>query len=273
MRVEQHVLNELHSFRFVGADPKYALIISHGIGAHGGIYDVFCEHHAAKGADIWSYDAPGHGRSTTNRPRGQWRMEEWVQATCDYATHVKNMTELPVFTLGSSLGVGAAISAIGHEDVSGAILMGSTVVPGSPMMKMAGTPFRSEQWKSAVAMLQGAATLNIGRFFNFDEDYGYKGAQAQKKADPWNTWEYDLESWASLFQYDPPIPVEDNTKPVLYTLGEHDPTFPVDMVKITANAIGGPVQFEVFKDAGHQLMLFHTKEFSDLVHGWALKHI
>lgn len=32
MRMEQHVLNELHSFRFTGEDPKYALVISHGIG-------------------------------------------------------------------------------------------------------------------------------------------------------------------------------------------------------------------------------------------------
>lgn len=273
MRMEQHVLNELRSFRFTGEDPKYALIISHGIASHAGIYDVFCERHAAKGADIWSYDAPGHGRSTTNRPRGQWRMEEWVRASMDYATHVKNLTGLPIFTLGSSLGVGAAISAISHDDVTGAILMGSTVVPGHPMLQMMGAPFRSEEWKSAVGLLRGAGKLDIGRFFNFDEDYGYAGALEQKKADPWNTWDYDLESWASLFQYDPPAPIADNTKPVLYTVGENDPTFPVEMVKAVAGGIGGPVDFEVFDGAGHQLMLFHTDEFSNTVHEWALKQI
>jgi pimeloyl-ACP methyl ester carboxylesterase len=271
--MEQHVLNELRSFRFTGEDPKYALIISHGIASHAGIYDVFCERHAAKGADIWSYDAPGHGRSTTNRPRGKWRMEEWVRASMDYATHVKNLTGLPIFTLGSSLGVGAAISAISHDDVTGAILMGSTVVPGHPMLQMMGAPFRSEEWKSAVGLLRGAGKLDIGRFFNFDEDYGYAGALEQKKADPWNTWDYDLESWASLFQYDPPAPIADNTKPVLYTVGENDPTFPVEMVKAVAGGIGGPVDFEVFDGAGHQLMLFHTDEFSNTVHEWALKQI
>lgn len=273
MRMEQHVLNELHSFRFTGEDPKYALVISHGIASHGGIYDVFCEHHAAKGADIFSYDAPGHGRSTTNRPRGHWRMEEWVQASCDYATYVKDLTGLPVFTLGSSLGVGAAISSISHEDVRGAILMGSTVVPGHPMLQAMGAPFRSDGWKQAVALLRGAGKLDIGRFFNFDEDYGYKGALDQKKADPWNTWDYDLESWASLFQYDPPVPIAENTKPVLYTVGENDPTFPVEVVKMVADGIGGPVDFEVFKDAGHQLMLFHTADFSNTVHEWALNQI
>ncbi|MEP2990654.1 MAG: alpha/beta hydrolase [Parasphingorhabdus sp.] len=273
MRMEQHLLNELHSFRFTGEDPKYALVISHGIASHAGIYDVFCEHHAEKGADIWSFDAPGHGRSTTNRPRGQWRMEEWVQASMDYATHVKELTGLPVFTLGSSLGVGAAISSISHDDVTGAILMGSTVVPGHPMLQMMATPFRSEEWKAAVGLLRGAGKLDIGRFFNFDEDYGYAGALEQKKADPWNTWDYDLESWASLFQYDPPKPIAENDKPVLYTVGENDPTFPVEMVKAVAGGIGGPVDFEVFDGAGHQLMLFHTAEFSNTVHEWALKQI
>jgi len=273
VRMEQHVLNELHSFRFTGEDPKYALVISHGIGAHGGIYDAFCEHHAPKGVDIFSYDAPGHGRSTTNRPRGQWKMEEWAQASMDYASYVKKLSGLPVFTMGSSLGVAAAISAISHDDVTGAILMGSTAVPGMPMLQMAGKPFRSDEWKAAIGLLQGAATLDIKRFFNFDEDYGYKGAQAQKEADPWNTWSYDLESWASLFQYEPPQPIGDNTKPVLYAVGEKDPTFPEEMVKMAADAIGGPVDFQVFKDAPHQLMLFHTEEFSNVVHEWALKQI
>jgi alpha-beta hydrolase superfamily lysophospholipase len=71
MLVESHVLDEIFTRRYRGPKPRYALVISHGIGAHGGIYDVFCTHHAAKGVDIWSYDAPGHGRSTTTRPRGQ----------------------------------------------------------------------------------------------------------------------------------------------------------------------------------------------------------
>jgi len=43
MKLETHLLNELHAFRYTGLDPKYALVISHGLGGHGGIYDVFCE--------------------------------------------------------------------------------------------------------------------------------------------------------------------------------------------------------------------------------------
>lgn len=48
----------------------------------------------------------------------------------------------------------------------------------------------------------------------------------QKKLDPYNTWSYDLASLASLFQYDAPVPVADNTKPVLFAAGDKDPTLP-----------------------------------------------
>ena len=58
---EEHVLNEIHAYRYRGEDPRYALVISHGIASHGAIYDIFCCHHADKGVDIWSFDAPGHG--------------------------------------------------------------------------------------------------------------------------------------------------------------------------------------------------------------------
>lgn len=273
MLMETHTLKEFHAFRFRGDDPKYALVISHGIASHGGIYDVFCEHHAARGADIWTYDGPGHGRSTTNRPRGKWTMDEWAQASRDWAAHVHEKTGLPVFTLGSSLGVGAAISAIDSPAVTGAICMGSPIVPGAPIFKTFSEHWRSDGVKQLLSSLGRAARLDIRLFFNFDEDYGFKGAAEQKLLDPWNTWVYDLESWASVFQYDPPQAIEENTKPVLYTSGEKDPSFPPEVIKMAADSIGGPVELKVFEGAGHQLMLFHTAEFSDAVHTFCLNNI
>jgi len=273
MKRETHLLNELHAVRFTGPDPRYALVMSHGLASHGGIYDIFCERHAGLGADIWSYDAPGHGKSTTNRPRGQWTMAEWAQASRDWATHVKNETGLPVFTLGSSLGVAAAISAIDSDDVTGAICMGSPAVPGSPTLKMMGEAWRSDAVKQVLDQVGRAARLDIGIFFNFDEDYGYAGASEQKRMDPWNTWSYDLASWASLMQYDPPQPPEDNTKPVFYAAGENDPSFPPEVIKMAADAIGGPVTLRIFDGADHQLMLFDTDRFSDAVHAFCLSSL
>ena len=72
MQRQEQVVGDTFVYRFTGENPKYALVISHGLGGHGGIYDQFCAYHAAQGVDIWSYDAPGHGRSATprRRPRG-----------------------------------------------------------------------------------------------------------------------------------------------------------------------------------------------------------
>lgn len=273
MKLETHTLNELHAFRYTGNNPEYALVISHGLGGHGGIYDRFAEHHAPKGVDIWSYDAPGHGRSTTNRPRGQWQMSEWAQASRDFAQYVNEETGLPVFTLGSSLGVGAAVSALDSEHVTGAILMGSGIVPGSAAINSIAGPWRGEDFKQIIAMVGRGAQLHIPTFFNFDEDYGYAGAQKQKELDPFNTWAYDMESWASIFQYIPPVLPADNTKPVLYTGGENDPHFSPEQLDVMASCIGGPVKKVLFEDGPHQLMLFATDAFSAAVHEFCLDTI
>lgn len=273
MLMETHRVHDMHCYRYVPKKADYAIVISHGLASHGGIYDVFCEPHAEKGVDIWSYDAPGHGLSTNNRPRGRWTMKEWAQASRDIAAHVKKETGLPVFLLGSSLGVGAAIAAIDSPDVVGTICMGSPVVPGSDMMRAMGAVWNSDEVKQMLELMGPAVRLDIPLFFDFDEDYGWKGAAAQKKLDPYNCWSYELSSWASVFQYEPEHDLSKNTKPVLYTAGEKDPSFPPEVIKAAAGSIGGPVELNIFKDATHQLMLFHTQEFSNAVDAFCRKHI
>jgi pimeloyl-ACP methyl ester carboxylesterase len=270
---EQHVLNEIHAYRYRGDDPRYALVISHGIASHGGIYDIFCCHHADKGADIWSFDAPGHGKSTTNRPRGQWTLAEWVDASVNYAEHVRQATGLPVFTLGSSLGVAAAYGALHSDAIRGGILMGSPLVPGGPVLARAAPLWKSEAVQAVLQLTGRAARLDCGILFNFDEDYGYSGAGEQKRLDPWNTWSYDLASWATLFTYEPRIAPGANRKPILVACGEADPSFKPEVMKGVADAIAGPVEFFCLPGGKHQLMLFHTEAFSNKVHDWVLKQI
>ena len=151
--------------------------------------------------------------------------------------------------------------------------MGSPIVPGSDMMKAMGAVWNSDDVKKMLELMGPAARLEIPLFFDFDEDYGWKGAAAQKKLDPYNCWSYELSSWASLFQYEPEHDLSKNTKPVLYTAGEKDPSFPPEVIKAAAGSIGGPVELNIFKDATHQLMLFHTQEFSNAVDAFCRKHI
>jgi len=267
MQVEAHKLNKIHCHRYPpSGDASYALVISHGLGGHGAIYDRFCLHHAEKGVDLWSDDAPGHGRSTTNRPRGTWTMEEWAQTSRDWATHVHQLSGLPVFTLGSSLGVAPAISTIDSPAVTGAILMGSAAVPGHPLLAGRSAAWRSGDVAAVLEQLGRGARLDIPTFFDFDKDYGYTGATEQKKLDPYNTWSYDLASWATFFQYDPPQPLAENTKPVLYAAGDKDPNVTPEVIQMIADGIGGDVTVEIFADGAHQLMLFETEAFAARVH-------
>jgi len=151
--------------------------------------------------------------------------------------------------------------------------MGGATVPSTPAMQKRGEPWRDPGTLAAIEQIGRAARLDCSILFNFDEDYGYAGAGEQKRGDPWNTWSYDLASWASLFSYEPRVPVKKNEKPILIGAGTKDPTFPPPVMQALADAIAGPVELQFFEDAGHQLMLFETAAFSDAVHDFVLRQI
>jgi len=90
-------------------------------------------------------------------------MDEWAQASRAWAAHVHELTGLPVFTLGSSLGVAPAISAIDSPAVTGAILMDSAAVPGRPMLANACEPWRSPEVAAVLTQLGGSPTKLTGR--------------------------------------------------------------------------------------------------------------
>lgn len=268
MRIEQHMIGEIHARRYPSDDPRYAVLISHGLGGHGGMYDRFGTHHSVRGADIWSYDAPGHGQSTSTRPRGQFEMQEWVDAGLSYVEFIKQETGLPVFTLGSSLGVAAAYSCLACESVKGCILMGATLVPGTPTFNQMGACFQNEGVKDLIKSFGRSSRFEVKNFVSYDEDYGYKGAEDQKRLDPWITWSYDLASFYSFFNYAPAIGVAENTKPILVTAGSEDAMFSEDRVRAMAKGISGPVDVDIVEGGSHQLLMFETSRFSDAVHGF-----
>ena len=270
MRIESHMRGEIFCHRYRAADPRYALLISHGIGGHGGIYDIFCERMAELGADVWSYDAPGHGRSTTTRPRGRWTLDEWVKAGTSYAEHIAGEYGHTVFALGSSLGGGAAYGTLAATDaVKGGIFMGTVSIPEA----LPDNPAASPQVAAVLKRFGRSARLDIAMLVDFDEDYGYAGAAEQKRLDPYNTWSYDLASMLSMGTCAPRVSIGDNKKPVLFAVGEKDPFAPPARVLELKNRFGGPATYKMFEGASHQLMLFHTNVFSTLVHEWCLSHL
>lgn len=265
---QEHVIGEVFCYRFCGPESDHALLVLHGIGGHGGIYNNFGDFHAAQGVDVWAMDAPGHGRSCISQRPGQFTIDEWVDDAVSCAERIKSETGLPVFVKGSSLGAGPAYCAMAAapELFEGAVLMGYGI-PSGPLIPP-DNPFRTEAYEQLEAVWGDKFVLSIDRFFDFDTDYGYVGAAEQKKADPYNTWFYDMASWASLFRYDPAVPLAENAKPILFTVGENDPTFPPKLAQRVVDATAGPTEFYVHPEGKHQLMLFHTAEYSDVVLKW-----
>ncbi|MEU9449913.1 alpha/beta fold hydrolase [Streptomyces sp. NPDC048277] len=270
MKREDHVVGETFAYRYPHPRADHVLLVQHGIGGHGGIYDNFAAHYAGLGAEVWSMDAPSHGRSRTIRPAGRFTLDEWVTAAVDLGGHIAAETGLPVFVKGSSLGAAAAYCAYAASEVfAGAVLMGYAI-PSSPMIP-ADNPFRSDAYEQLIARFGDALQFDIGRFYDFDEDYGYAGADRQKRQDPLNTWSYDLASWGSVMRYEPEVPLARNTKPILFTVGEKDPVFTPDIARAVVGSTGGPVELHVHPEGVHQLMLFHTADYARVVGDWCHK--
>ncbi|MEZ5998719.1 MAG: alpha/beta fold hydrolase [Hyphomonas sp.] len=144
MQIEFHTVGDIFVRRFKAESPRYVMLITHGIGAHSGIYNKFGAFQGARGVEVWSYDAPGHGLSTNTRPRGQFEFSEWVDACIDVAKYIGTKTGLKVIAVGSSLGVAATYAALHDDSIAGAVLMGSAVVPGGPAMSKE-HPFRAPE--------------------------------------------------------------------------------------------------------------------------------
>jgi pimeloyl-ACP methyl ester carboxylesterase len=268
MKREEHLIGEIFAYRYTGAFPDHALLVCHGMGGHGGIYDPFCATYAeSHSADVWSIDLPGFGRSTNAGRRGEFTATQWVEATVAVAEHIVEVTGLPVIVKGSSLGVFAASAALlASEQIDAAILMGMAVagagalIPGRPAH-----PFTTEAGQQILREYGRTAVVKIDRLVDFDIDYGFAGAAEEKRRDPLNTWEMDLASFASIFTYAPASRWSDNIKPILFTVGELDPLSPPDRVRFVADHLPCPNEVYVHPQGVHQLMLFHTIEYCAVV--------
>jgi pimeloyl-ACP methyl ester carboxylesterase len=270
VRREEHVLNGVFSYRYPGLGADHALVVQHGIGSHAGAFDEFSAHHAARGVDVWSMDAPGHGRSLKGRPPGRFTLDEWVQATVDLGEKVVHTSGLPVFVNGWGLGAAAAYGGLqASHTFGGAILMGYAI-PSSPGLPTA-NPFRSEGYGELDEQWGDQLMLSVDRLIDFDDAYGYPGATEQMRADPFGTRFYDLRSFASFFRYDPVVPINENTKPIFYTASLRDPIFGADFAKAIAAETAGPVELHVLDRSSHQLMHSDTGQYSDLVLEWCLR--
>ncbi|MYH72516.1 MAG: lysophospholipase [Acidimicrobiia bacterium] len=271
MRREDHTVGDIFSYKYPAQrDATYNVLLLHGIGAHGGIYEPFSTLHAGKGAHVWAMDAPGHGRSSHTRPRGQFTLGEWVEAAVRFAEHIREENGLPVVALGSSIGSAPAYSTLYADAVDAAVLMGHGIPGAEKGFLPRQNPFKAKEVQMIAGRFGRELKLHIDLAINFDEDYGFRGAEAQKKADPYNTWTYDFSSLVSFWTYEPKVPPSENTKPIMVAVGAEDPMSPPAAVREVFDEIAGPTEF-VEIPGPHQLLLFGTEAFSDHIHDFALR--
>jgi len=272
----------VHGYQYpTTGDAPYALLIVHGIGGHGGTYDVFCEPLSKRGVQIVSMDLPGHGLARCrDNQRGNWRFEEWLEDIDIAAKTMKNLFGKPVFILGSSLGSAAAFHSLAYSDsLTGGVCMNVILTNVEPK-KNDPVYQHYARWRSEEILLLAnkagdTERIDLSTAIDWNKNYGSNDSDilGKKRQDNLRTWSYGVASLASYWNYQPEKPESENEKPVLLTYGDEDPFISSNYMERCYAAIGGPKSMSVVKGGSHQLMLYHTEEYIDVVDKWILQQI
>jgi acylglycerol lipase len=135
----------LHYRSWPAAAERAVLLVSHGLGEHGGRYAALAEELAELGVTVHAIDHRGHGRSGGKRGYVT-RFDEFVRDFESFRAEVagQHPAEVPVFLLGHSLGGLIAIRHLqAHPEAPwrGAIL-------SAPLL---GVAVEAPRWKVAVS--------------------------------------------------------------------------------------------------------------------------
>lgn len=278
---EEVYFGQVHAYHYApDGDPTYALLIVHGIGGHGGTYDVFCNPMASLGVAVYSMDLGGHGKARGKN--GDWRFAEWLQDMDIAAQAVKQL--LPgkkLFVLGSSQGSSPAFHVLAVSDaIDGAITMGIAHLPEMPPPPetVAGKLYLELNAPGAdeIAAREGdGRRFDLEKVLDWNKNYAKDDPDilSKKRQDPLRAWSYGYASLHSYYTYQPPIPASANAKPIFITVGGDDPIIPAEYVAEAFQKIGGPKELAIVPAGSHQLMLYHTAEYVALVDGWARRHL
>lgn len=266
--------DKVHGYHYPAeGEAAYSLLIAHGIGGHGGTYDIFCGPLSKRGVNIVSMDLPGHGLARNER--GNWRFTEWLEDIDTAAKAMKERWGKPVFVLGSSQGGAAAFHSLAFSDaVDGAITMCIILSevpppPGDALAKKY-SEFQSPEARAIAEREGDARRIDLTTTLDWNKNYAANEANIlqKKQQDPLRAWSYGYPALVSYYNYSPPIPAAENKKPVLITVGENDPLVSTDYVRKCFDAIGGPKALAIVPDGTHQLMLYHTDIYVPLVDDW-----
>lgn len=267
----------VHGYEYDSSgEAPYTLLIVHGIGGHGGTYDVFCEPLSERGVRIVSIDLPGHGLARCrDGQRGNFRFTEWLEDIDIAATALVEKYKKPVFVLGSSQGSAAAFHSLDFSRaISGAVCMNIvlTEVPpieGDPLFEQF-SKFQDENVRKLAEAVGDSERIDLSTAVDWNKNYASNDPNilAKKQEDDLRVWSYGIASITSYGTYQAPRPAAENTKPVLLSYGSEDPFTNARYMEACFDAIGGPKELVVVEGGSHQLMLYHTDEYIEIVDSW-----
>ena len=271
MGFREETVGHLHAYHYVPeGDAAYTLMIIPGTGGHGGQYDIFCELHRGRGADIYCIDLPGHGKSYGER--GSYTQEECMDRMVEVAQELKSRSPLPLIALGSSMGSGYALNLLNAcERVDGCVSMGIAMW-SAQFYDAQRKAYSSDAVEYVVKQFGDAIKLHIFDWLKLEENYGDPAIARERFNDHFQLKFFTLPSLRSLFIYQPPVPISRTVKPFLLAAGELDPFAPRQVVDAIFNEVGGPKELYIEPEGGHQLMLLHTEAFSNLISDWFTRH-
>lgn len=277
-RIEYKTGSGIHTYHYeTETDSPYSLLICHGGGGSGGIYDDFClPFIEATRADVWSWDHPGFGMSGV---RGEWTFEEAYNGIKAVIAEIKAQHDKPIFVLGSSFGAVIASACAYLDDVAGVIIQGSFLAVGTPLYEQMTSLFSNPAMDLFLGSPFGQASLlPLDKMINWEENYGGVQKAREITQSPQHTGEVKLQSFASSFSWKgAPYPMSKNTKPFAIIIAERDPMLVSgggpDAAQSVIESIGGPTKLTVKDSDKHQLMLFHTDWFIQELHGFITSHL
>lgn len=266
-------LDDIHTYRYDGGG-DFAVLICHGAAAWGGMYDVFVEPFVrTTGADVWAWDCPGFGLSG-ERQGVPFTFDDWQSGLRKVIAEIRACHDKPIFALGSSMGGLMASVASYEDDVRGFAMVASPVAVTTPwyegFKQLLNNPAMEAVYNSPFGH---GLFLDLDVATRFEKNYGDEETARAAMAHPLHVGMITLQSWASIFSWDAPFPLAENTKPFLLMAAERDPMFPVEVAHGVHDAIGGPKRLKIFDTDKHGLLLFHPDEVGEVLGSWCMDNL
>ena len=268
----EYKLGSTHTYHYEAYEPdevEYALLLCHGGGGWGGMYDDFCYPYIEKHkVDIWAWDQPGFGQTGN---RGHFDMDVAYAALQDVVKEIRTQHDKPIFVMGNSFGGAVSSASLYIDEVAGAVATATTLVMGTQVSVGLSMMLDNPVMDGFLSTPFGQASyVSLDEMINWEENYGDPKRGREICEHPQHQGSLRLSSWSSIAKWKLPHPIAENKKPFMLIVAERDPMIPggVDSVNAVFEGVGGPTKLVVRDSDKHQLMLFDTDWFIEQLDSW-----